>query len=155
LEDKMQDNEVGLEQLKSVYKAQTEAYLDFNMALINILTNQKEILARVESLKILSEDEFKKLSKDYAVLEKMFENFQTAQIKRDADIEEATLEYTAQISDFGSDISEVKEDIKSMKKIYWDVKNTINRIMWTIGGVIAFLTVLQLFTGKTVSDFVK
>jgi len=155
LEDKMQDNEVGLEQLKSVYKAQTEAYLDFNMALINILTNQKEILTRVESLKILSEDEFKKLSKDYAVLEKMFENFQTAQIKRDADIEEATLEYTAQISDFGSDISEVKEDIKSMKKIYWDVKNTINRIMWTIGGVIAFLTVLQLFTGKTVSDFVK
>jgi seryl-tRNA synthetase len=151
----MQDNEVGLEQLKSVYKAQTEAYLDFNMALINILTNQKEILTRVESLKILSEDEFKKLSKDYAVLEKMFENFQTAQIKRDADIEEATLEYTAQISDFGSDISEVKEDIKSMKKICWDVKNTINRIMWTIGGVIAFLTVLQLFTGKTVSDFVK
>ena len=151
----MQDNEVGLEQLKSVYKAQTEAYLDFNMALINILTNQKEILTRVESLKILSEDEFKKLSKDYAVLERLFENFQTAQVKRDADIEEATLEYTAQISDFGSDISEVKDDIKSMKKIYWDVKNTINRIMWTIGGVIAFLTVLQLFTGKTVSDFVK
>ena len=151
----MQENEVGLEQLKSVYKAQTEAYLDFNMALINILTNQKEILARVESLKILSEDEFKKLSKDYAVLEKLFENFQSAQVKRDADIEEATLEYTAQISDFGSDISEVKEDIKSMKKIYWDVKNAINRIIWTIGGVIAFLTVLQLFTGKTVSDFVK
>ena len=151
----MQENEVGLEQLKSVYKAQTEAYLDFNMALINILTNQKEILTRVESLKILSEDEFKKLSKDYAVLEKLFENFQSAQVKRDADIEEATLEYTAQISDFGSDISEVKEDIRSMKKIYWDVKNTINRIMWTIGGVIAFLTVLQLFTGKTVSDFVK
>jgi seryl-tRNA synthetase len=151
----MQDNEVGLEQLKSVYKAQTEAYLDFNMALINILTNQKEILSRVESLKILSEDEFKKLSKDYAVLEKLFENFQSAQVKRDADIEEATLEYTAQISDFGSDISEVKDDIRSMKKIYWDVKNTINRIMWTIGGVIAFLTVLQLFTGKTLSDFVK
>ena len=151
----MQDNDVGLEQLKSVYKAQTEAYLDFNMALINILTNQKEILARVESLKILSDDEFKKLSKDYAVLEKLFENFQSAQIKRDAEIEEATIEYTAQISDFGSDIEEVKADIKSMKKIYWDVKNTINKIMWTVGGVIAFLTVLQLFTGKTISDFVK
>jgi len=151
----MQENEVGLEQLKSVYKAQTEAYLDFNMALINILTNQKEILTRVESLKILSEDEFKKLSKDYAVLERLFENFQTAQVKRDADIEEATLEYTAQISDFGSDISEVKEDIKSMKKIYWDVKNTINKIMWTLGGVIAFLTIVQLFTGKALTDFVK
>lgn len=151
----MQDNDVGLEQLKSVYKAQTEAYLDFNMALINILTNQKEILARVESLKILSDDEFKKLSKDYAVLEKLFENFQTAQVRRDTEIEEATLEYTAQISNFGSDIEEVKADIKSMKKIYWDVKNLVNRIMWTIGGVIAFLTILQLFTGKSVSDFVK
>jgi seryl-tRNA synthetase len=151
----MQENEVGLEQLKSVYKAQTEAYLDFNMALINILTNQKEILTRVESLKILSEDEFKKLSKDYAVLERLFENFQSAQVKRDADIEEATLEYTAQISDFGSDIAEVKDDIKSMKKIYWDVKNTINKIMWTLGGVIAFLTIVQLFTGKALTDFVK
>ena len=72
----MQDNEVGLEQLKNVYKAQTEAYLDFNMALINILTNQKELLGKVESLKILSDDEFKKLSKDYAILEKLFENSQ-------------------------------------------------------------------------------
>jgi seryl-tRNA synthetase len=151
----MQDNDVGLEQLKSVYKAQTEAYLDFNMALINILTNQKEILARVESLKVLSDDEFKKLSKDYAVLEKLFENFQSAQVKRDAEIEEATIEYTAQISDFGSDIQEVKEDIKSMKKIYWDVKNTMNKIIWTAGGVIAFLTIVQLFTGKALTDFVK
>ena len=151
----MQDNDVGLEQLKSVYKAQTEAYLDFNMALINILTNQKEILARVESLKVLSDDEFKKLSKDYAILEKLFENFQSAQVKRDTEIEEATIEYTAQISNFGSDIEEVKADIKSMKKIYWDVKNTVNKIMWTIGGVIAFLTVVQLFTGKALTDFVK
>jgi seryl-tRNA synthetase len=151
----MQDNEVGLEQLKNVYKAQTEAYLDFNMALINILTNQKELLGKVESLKVLSDEEFKKLSKDYAVLEKLFENFQSAQVKRDAEIEEATLEYTAQISDFGSDIEEVKSDIKTMKKIYWDVKNTLNRIMWTIGGVIAFLTIVQLFTGKALTDFIK
>lgn len=151
----MQDNEVGLEQLKNVYKAQTEAYLDFNMALINILTNQKELLGKVESLKILSDDEFKKLSKDYAILEKLFDNFQSAQVKRDAELEEATLEYTAQISDFGSDIEEVKSDIRTMKKIYWDVKNLLNKIVWTVGGIIAFLTVLQLFTGKGLIDFVK
>jgi hypothetical protein len=72
----MQDNEVSLEQLKSVYKAHTEAYLDFNMALINILSNQKEIINKVESLKVLSDEEFKNLSKEYAVLEKLFENFQ-------------------------------------------------------------------------------
>ena len=151
----MQENEVGLEQLKNVYKAQTEAYLDFNMALINILTNQKELLVKVESLKILSDDEFKKLSKDYAILEKLFENFQSAQVKRDADLEEATLEYTAQISDFGGTIEEMKEDVKFIKKMYWDVKNTLNKVAWTIGGIIAFLTILQLVTGKGLVDFVK
>ena len=68
----MQDNDIGLEQLKSVYKAHTEAYLDFNMALINILSNQKEIINKVETLKVISEEEFKNLSKEYAVLENMF-----------------------------------------------------------------------------------
>jgi len=144
----MQDNEVSLEQLKSVYKAHTEAYLDFNMALINILSNQKEIINKVESLKVLSDDEFKNLSKEYAVLEKLFENFQMTQIKRDADLEEATIEYTAQISNFGSDIEEMKTELKSMKKIYWDIRNNLSKVGWTLGGIITFLTALQLFTGK-------
>jgi virulence-associated protein VapD len=144
----MQDNEVSLEQLKSVYKAHTEAYLDFNMALINILSNQKEIINKVESLKVLSDDEFKNLSKEYAVLEKLFENFQMTQTKRDADLEEATIEYTAQISNFGSDIEEMKTELKSMKKIYWDIRNNLSKVGWTLGGIITFLTALQLFTGK-------
>jgi hypothetical protein len=144
----MQDNEVSLEQLKSVYKAHTEAYLDFNMALINILSNQKEIINKVESLKVLSDEEFKNLSKEYAVLEKLFENFQMTQVKRDADLEEATIEYTAQISNFGSDIEEMKTELKSMKKIYWDIRNNLSKVGWTLGGIITFLTALQLFTGK-------
>ena len=51
----MNDNELNLEQLKSVYKAHTEAYLEFNLALINILTNQQEILSKVSDLKDLSD----------------------------------------------------------------------------------------------------
>ena len=74
------EEELGLEQLKSVYKAQTEAYLEFNMALINILSNQKELLNKVESLKVLSEDEFRDLSEDYHALEALFVNFQNTQI---------------------------------------------------------------------------
>jgi len=144
----MNDNELNLEQLKSVYKAHTEAYLDFNMALINILSNQKEIINKVESLKVLSDEEFKNLSKEYAVLEKLFENFQMTQTKRDADLEEATIEYTAQISNFGSDIEEMKTELKSMKKIYWDIRNNLSKVGWTLGGIITFLTALQLFTGK-------
>jgi hypothetical protein len=85
----------------------------------------------------------------------MFESFQTSQIKRDAELEEATIEYTAQISDFGSDITELKTDIKAMKKIYWDVKNGINKLAWTFGGIVAFLTLIQLITGKGALDFIK
>jgi virulence-associated protein VapD len=118
------------------------------MALINILSNQKEIINKVESLKVLSDEEFKNLSKEYAVLEKLFENFQMTQTKRDADLEEATIEYTAQISNFGSDIEEMKTELKSMKKIYWDIRNNLSKVGWTLGGIITFLTALQLFTGK-------
>jgi hypothetical protein len=85
----------------------------------------------------------------------LFENFQSAQIRRDAELEEATLEYTAQISDFGGTVEEMKEDVKFIKKMYWDVKNTLNKVAWTIGGIIAFLTILQLVTGKGLVDFVK
>ena len=50
----MEDEDLSIDQLKSVYKAQTEAYLDFNLALINLLSNQKELLLKVEGLNILS-----------------------------------------------------------------------------------------------------
>ena len=150
-----EENNIGIEQLKSVYKAHTEAYLDFNMALINIISNQKEIISKVETLKTISDEEFRNLAKEYAVLEKLFDNFQTTQLRRDNELEEAQVEYTAQISDFGSDITELKTDIKAMKKIYWDVKNGVNRVAWTFGGIVAFLTILQLITGKGALDFIK
>ena len=150
-----EENNIGIEQLKSVYKAHTEAYLDFNMALINIISNQKEIISKVETLKSISDEEFRNLAKEYAVLEKLFDNFQTTQLRRDNELEEVQVEYTAQISNFGTDIEEVKSELKQMKKIYWDIKNNINKAWWTIGGVIAFLTAIQLITGKGIVDFLK
>jgi quinol-cytochrome oxidoreductase complex cytochrome b subunit len=42
-----------------------------------------------------------------------------------------------------------------MKKIYWDVKNGINKLAWTFGGIVAFLTLIQLITGKGALDFIK
>ena len=42
-----------------------------------------------------------------------------------------------------------------MKKIYWDVKNGINKLVWTFGGIVAFLTLIQLITGKGALDFIK
>ena len=63
------------------------------MALINIISNQKEIISKVETLKSISDEEFRNLAKEYAVLEKLFENFQSTQLKRDNELEEVQVEF--------------------------------------------------------------
>ena len=122
----MEESEISVEQLKTVYKAQTEAYLEFNMALINILSNQKDILAKVESLKVLSDEEFKNLSREYHALEKLFINFQNTQIARDAAIEGSTDDFKATITNFAEDIMRLTDEVKSLKKIQWELKNFWN-----------------------------
>ena len=151
----MEENEIGIEQLKTVYKAQTEAYLEFNMALINILTNQKELLSKVEGLQILSDAEFKNLSKEYHALEKLFINCQNAQVLRDNAIEGSTDDFKATITNFNEDINGLKKDVAKLTSMHWDLKNTWNKLAWTIGGIIAFLTILQLVTGKGLVDLFK
>lgn len=160
----MDENDLGLDQLKSVYKAQTEAYLDFNLALINLLSKQNELLTKVENLQNISDAEFKSLSKEYYALEKIFTNFQSAQQLRDNELNNTVEENTAQMSHFGaefanlrqeivekieSEISSIKTDIKQLKNLHFDFKNLWNKIAWTTGGIVAFLTVAQLITGQT------
>jgi seryl-tRNA synthetase len=151
----MEENEIGIEQLKTVYKAQTEAYLEFNMALINILTNQKELLSKVEGLQILSDAEFKNLSKEYHALEKLFINFQNAQVLRDNAIEGSTDDFKATITNFNEDMNDLKKDVEKLTSMHWDLKNNWNKLAWTIGGIVAFLTILQLITGKGIVDLFK
>ena len=151
----MEENEIGIEQLKTVYKAQTEAYLEFNMALINILSNQKEILTKVESLKILSEDEFRNLSKEYHALEKLFVNFQNSQVLRDESLEGTTDDFKATITNFNEDINSLKTEVKKLTSMHWDIKNSWNKLAWTVGGILAFITTIQLLTGKGLIDLFK
>lgn len=151
----MEENEIGIEQLKTVYKAQTEAYLEFNMALINILSNQKEILTKVESLKILSEDEFRNLSKEYHALEKLFVNFQNSQVLRDESLEGTTDDFKATITNFNEDINTLKTEVKKLTSMHWEIKNSWNKLAWTVGGILAFITTIQLLTGKGLIDLFK
>lgn len=151
----MEDKDVSLDQLKNVYKAQTEAYLEFNLALINIVSNQKDILAKVENLKLFSEDEMKSLSKEYYSLEKIFVNFQNTQLARDASLEKTNEDYEATISSFGADFVKLKDDIDSLKKMFWEIRNAWNKGAWTVGGIVAFLTVVQLVSGKGLIDLFK
>ena len=67
----MEENDLSMDQLRAVYKAQTEAYLDFNLALINILTKQNELLNKVENLEDITDAEFKNISREYYALEKI------------------------------------------------------------------------------------
>jgi uncharacterized protein with von Willebrand factor type A (vWA) domain len=149
------EEEISVEHLKTVYKAQTEAYLEFNMALINILSNQKDILNKVESFKVVSDEEFKNLSREYHALEKLFINFQNTQIARDQAIEGSTDDFKATITNFNEDLNKVADEVRSLKKIQWEMKNFWNRVTAVAGGVVFFLTLLQLITGKGLVDLFK
>mgnify|MGYP000970252111 FL=1 len=151
----MEENEIGIEQLKTVYKAQTEAYLEFNMALINILSNQKDIITKVESLKVLSEDEFRNLSQEYHALEKLFINFQNSQVLRDDSLEGTTDDFKATITNFNEDINSLKIEVKKLTSMHWEIKNSWNKLAWTVGGILAFLTGMQVLTGKGLIDIFK
>jgi hypothetical protein len=96
----MSTDNFDVDEFKSVYKAQTEAYLEFHKALINLLSNQKEILAKLDSYNLMSEEEFRELSKELYAIEKLFSDFQNRQIKRDSDIEGSVDDFKASITHF-------------------------------------------------------
>jgi DNA-binding transcriptional regulator YbjK len=162
-----EEEELSVSQFKAIQKAQTEAYLDFNFALQNVLKNQEDILETLVDLKKSSNEEFRKIEKHYFALEKLFLNFQTLMQSRQEAFENSLEEYTAQISHFGAelentkvevtrlfkkDLDEIETEIRSMKKHNFDIKNLLNRAAWVIGGIGAFLTFMNLLTGKSIKE---
>jgi hypothetical protein len=138
----MEENDLSMDQLRAVYKAQTEAYLDFNLALINILTKQNELLNKVENLEDITDAEFKNISREYYALEKIFTNFQSAQQIRDNELSNTVEENTAQMSHFGAEFSNLKneiitklenelsiigKDIKQLKTLHFDFETLFNK----------------------------
>jgi hypothetical protein len=159
--------ELSVSQFKVIQKAQTEAYLDFNFALQNVLKNQEDILETLVELKDSSNTEFRSIEKHYFALDKMFQNFQSLMQSRQETFENSLEEYTAQISHFGAelentkveltrlfkkDLDEIEMEIKSMKKHNFDIKNLLNKSAWVIGGIGAFLTFMNLLTGKSIKE---
>ena len=126
-----EEEQLSVSQFKAIQKAQTEAYLDFNFALQNVLKNQEDILETLVELKSSSNTEFRSIEKYYFALDKMFQNFQSLMQSRQEAFENSLEEYTAQISHFVAelentkvdltrlfkkDLDEVEMEIKSMKK---------------------------------------
>lgn len=151
----MEDINGSVEQLKVVYKAQTEAYMEFNLALINLISNQKEMLKTIESLKLFSEEEFKKMSSEHNQLEKILNTLQNTQKRRDEKLDSTCDVFKDTINSFNSGIEDISEDVKTVKSLQWDFKNNWNRLLWTIGAIISFLTFVQLITGKPITDWFK
>jgi chromosome segregation ATPase len=162
-----EEEDISVSQLKTVYKAQTEAYLDFNLALIQVLTNQESIIKDLESLKKDHVKEFRELEKNYFAMKSLLENFQILINQKEQNIETAVEEYTAQISHFGAELEnlkreidvlfkrefdDVQQEISKIKKNQWDFKNIGIRAAWVVGSIVTFLTVVNLFTGRTVKE---
>lgn len=159
--------ELSVSQFKVIQKAQTEAYLDFNLALIQVLTNQESIIKDLESLKKEHVKEFRDLEKNYFAMKSLLENFQVLVNQKEQNIETAVEEYTAQISHFGAELEnlkqeidvlfkkefdDVQQEISKIKKNQWDFKNIGIRAAWVVGSIVTFLTVVNLFTGRTVKE---
>ena len=144
----MSTDQINVDEFKTVYKAQTEAYLEFHKAIINLLTNQREILLKLDKHDLMTDEEFRKLSKELYAIDKLFSDFQNRQEKRDHDIEGSVDDFKASITHFHESIEALSKEIASVKKLQWDQKNFWLRIVWSLGGVLAFMTVFQLLTGK-------
>jgi hypothetical protein len=106
-------------------------------------------------LKVLSEDEFRNLSQEYHALEKLFINFQNSQVLRDDSLEGTTDDFKATITNFNEDINSLKIEVKKLTSMHWEIKNSWNKLAWTVGGILAFLTGMQVLTGKGLIDIFK
>jgi hypothetical protein len=155
METSMEDINDSITQLKAVYKAQSEAYVEFNTALINMLSYQKEILNKVENLKIFSEDEFKKITANFNHLERNLTSFNNSQKRRDEKIEGFCESFTSTMNSLNSGLESVSKELKTVKSLQWDVKNSWNKVLYILGGIFTFVTLIQLITGKGVIDWFK
>lgn len=151
----MENDHDSVGEFKTVLKAQSEAYLEFHIALINLLNNQKEILAKVDKHNIFTEEECKKINREINNIERIFKDFQTKQVTRDHDIEGSVDDFKATIDSFNDTLVEVVNEIKSIKKMQWDFKNLFSKITYSVGGIITFLTMYQLLTGKGIISIIK
>jgi hypothetical protein len=163
------EEELSLSKLKAVFEAQTEVYTAFQIALQDVLDKQKHLIKEMDALKTLNRDEFRNLDKEHYALVKVFENFENVMTSRQELFETTIEEYTAQISHFGatmdhmkheirdlftSNFNEMDKEIEKIKKTHFDVKMVLNRIVWVIGGIATFLTMVNLFSGKTIAQIV-
>lgn len=151
----MEDNIENVGEFKTVLKAQSEAYLEFHIALINLLNNQKDIMSKVDKHNIFTEEECKKISKEIYSIEKLLKDYQNRQIDRDHNIEGSVDDFRATITNFHEIIDGMNKELQGIKKMQWDFKNMISKIAYSFSGIILFLTLYQLFTGKGIISLIK
>lgn len=163
------EEDLSLSKLKAVFEAQTEVYTAFQIALQEVLDKQKQLIREVESLTNSTRDEFRNLDKEHYALVKVFENFENVMTSRQELFETTIEEYTAQISHFGAELDQMKHEIRDLftknfdemdvelekiKKTHFDVKMIVNRVVWVVGGITAFLTLVSQFTGKSIAQVI-
>ncbi len=163
------EEELSLSKLKAVFEAQTEVYTAFQIALQDVLDKQKHLIREIESLANTTKSEFRNLDKEHYALVKVFENFENVMTSRQEIFETTIEEYTAQISHFGAEMDQMKNEInelftknfnemdaeiENIKKTHFDVKMIVNRVVWVVGGITAFLTLVSQFTGKSIAQVI-
>ena len=145
----------NISHLETIYKAQTEAYLEVHAAIIDIVSKQNDIITKLDSHKDSCNNDFQNLYREYYALEKILTNFQNNQITRDSSIEGSVDDFKASITNFNEDLITLHNEIKELKSVQNEMKNFWNRVTAITAGGLGLLTIIQLITGKGLLDFSK
>lgn len=145
----------NISHLETIYKAQTEAYLEVHAAIIDIVSKQNDIITKLDSHKDACNNDFQNLYREYYALEKILTNFQNNQITRDSSMEGSVDDFKASITNFNEDLITLHNEIKELKSVQNEMKNFWNRVTAITAGGLGLLTIIQLITGKGLLDFIK
>ncbi len=136
------DDDFNYRDLKNIINAQTEAYVEFNNALVRIIELQKQIKEEINRVGDTDLDELKgiseKITKVTTLLELFTDNKNSLANEMD--------EYNAVLSDFGSELQSFKFDLEriiltqaanneyeKLNRSYNDKTNNLKSILDTLG----------------------
>jgi hypothetical protein len=102
------DNNQNIQDLKHTFEAQTEAYVQFNNALVKIIELQNQIKTDLTSNTNLEITELRSIFEKVLVISTLLNEY----VKNKNGIGQELDEYNAVLSNFGSELTEFKNDLQ-------------------------------------------
>jgi hypothetical protein len=110
----MSDNNIEITRLRNEMHAQTEAYVEFNNALVRIYELQKDIKAYLERMSTSDDREVRELYEKIAAMMALLKEYQQSQTKGDESMTDEIESFNAVLSNFGGEFEIFKAKIEQL-----------------------------------------